>query len=93
MSNLERLVKNSLGIKYTPKVSSYSILSPEKATERLANGGWTEEASLVRRHANGNDEHLVILSRPHPKPQPPVRTPNPTVVDRVKETIRGSRKP
>lgn len=94
MTPLENLMVSELGSAYTPTTHTYSILSPAKAAQRLAAGGWTKEKEVVRRHANGNDEYLTILSKPTPKPAPPptpTPTPKLTAAERVKEAIRGSR--
>lgn len=85
-SHLERHLQAALGSDYNPSLKSYSILTPDKAAERLGRGGWTKEKEVVRHLANGTDEHLVILSKPNPQATP-------TVVTKVKDLIHGSRKP
>lgn len=94
MTKLETLVVNALGDTYKPKAREYVVLTPDKAVARVAHKGWTHEKDVTRRHANGNDEYLVILSKPLPAP-PPKPTPTPThtpVVEKVKEIIHGNRK-
>lgn len=89
MNPLLHFITSELGSTYIPTTHTYSILGPAKAAQRLAAGGWTKEKEVVRRHANGNDEHLVILSKPIPLPPKPAVAPV-AAAERVKEAIRGS---
>lgn len=106
MTPLQHLITSELGFSYNPEAKVYSMLSPAKAAVRLLEAGWTKEKEVVRHHANGNDEYLTIISKPAPPPPPPPTRPTPTpvetaakpdpkpaTIDRIKEAIRGSRKP
>jgi len=66
---------------YSPSTRDYTVLGPVKAIERLARGeGWVAEKIVIRHLANGNDEHLHVLSRPKPTPTPsPTPSKNPPV--------------
>lgn len=92
---------------YSPGTRQYTVLGPVKAIEHLARkDGWQAERVVVRHLANGNDEHLHVLSRPiptpKPLPEPPAPPPKPKVgtfppkveaaATKVKETLYGKRK-
>lgn len=93
MGQLNTLLAANLD-NYSPSTKQYTVLGPVKAIERLARGdGWVAEKVVIRHLANGNDEHLHVLSRPIPKPQPPAPAPTKTAAAaiKVKEAISGKR--
>ena len=70
MSQLNTLLAVEIN-NYSPGTRDYAVLGPVKAIERLARGeGWVAEKVVIRHLANGNDEHLHVLSRPKPPPPP-----------------------
>jgi len=115
MSQLNTLLAGEIE-GYSPGTRDYTVLGPVKAIERLArHEGWVAEKIVIRHLANGNDEHLHVLSRskltpmptptknppvpPAPLPKAPHQVPQPApsrvaaATARVKEAIRGDRKP
>lgn len=81
---------------YDPSKKEYTVLNPVKAIQRLVRGeGWVAEKVVVRHLANGNDEHLHILSRPIPEPPRPVAAEAPkdpvTLTQKVKDLATRAR--
>lgn len=96
MSQLNTLLAVEIA-DYDPAAKEYTVLNPVKAIQRLARKeGWVAEKVVVRHLANGNDEHLHVLSRPRPAPPTARAAPASkleTAANKVKEAIRGNRKP
>ena len=92
MSQLDAFIRSQMPDYPDPK-KEYGIVTPVKAQEWVdAQEGWTVEKALVRYFANGNEERLVVVSRPVPTTPTTPTTKTEAAAAKVKEAIRGSRK-